>query len=93
MIHNMASAVKCHCNSAIAESALVFSIDRRDYIFYFGIFIWQFQSLVMVVIRSPGKRGYAEEYIEFVLLPQFRYDLCFLSRCTLSDTKAFNFFR
>ncbi len=94
MIDDDAPVVKLKCNTAITHAASVLRVNNPYMLFNLGIFVGNFLlPLEMIVIRCAGEPRDIEEYIEFMLLPQFRNYLCPFSRCTLSDTKAFNFFK
>ena len=87
--------LKFFCYSPITITTFAFVVYTTYLGFYFSIFIrlWRIKLFAVVVICAAGNLGNINEQPYFEFMPKFPYHLCFFSCRTLSETKAFNFFK
>ncbi len=93
MIYDVVAIAKLFCYSSIAISAFILCKYICDFFLDILVFIFVCSVLYIVVIgaaRDPGNVN-EQRYLKF--MPQFPNHLCFFSCRTLSETKAFNFFK
>ena len=82
-------------NSPIAVTPFAFIVNTTYFSLNSRIFIrlWRIKLFAVIVICAARDLGNINEQPYFEFVPQFPYHLCFFSCRTLSETKAFNFFK
>ena len=83
------------CYPSIAVSTFAFIVNTTYFSLNIRIFIrlWRIKLFAVIVICAARDLGNINEQPYFEFVPQFPYHLCFFSCRTLSETKAFNFFK